>query len=128
MYTNCIKNDKNFNFFENSGQFEAFFFHKLNLYGNESSPKQQVFPCHRRFSTLVDEDYLYYDKNSGNRKVPEILSFSMSIPDNFCLKNCIYLFSKPSGLHILSLWTLFNVPIDEICRNWRNKLYKIFEN
>ena len=53
------------------------------------------------------------NKNNENWKTFKSLSFSMSIPDSFRLKNCIYLFSKHSGQHILCLLTLFNGTIDE---------------
>ena len=73
----------------------------------------------------------FSDKNwtkRENRKIFEILSFLMSIPDSFCLKNCIYLISKDCGPHILSLSALFNVPVDEVCQKFGTKLHNIFEN
>ena len=45
----------------------------------------------------------------------------MSNPDNFRLKNCVHLFSKRIGQHIFSLLTLFNVPVDEVCRKFGKK-------
>ena len=58
----------------------------------------------------------------------------MSIPDNFLSKNCIYLFSKHIGQHLFSLFTLFNVPIDEVCQKfgknawnlWKLETFEIF--
>ena len=51
----------------------------------------------------------------------EILSFLMSIPESFRLKNYIYLFSKHTEQHILSLLTRFHVTIDEVCRKFGKK-------
>ena len=62
------------------GQFEAFFFRKLNLSRTKCSPVQQIWTCFRCFNTLVHE----IDKGktkSENRKTFEILSLSISIPE-----------------------------------------------
>ena len=51
----------------------------------------------------------------------------MSIPDIFHLKNCIYLFSKHTGHHILSLLALLNISTHEVCQNFGKKPIKILE-
>ena len=102
----------------------AFFYYKFKFSRDKSSPIQQICPCFMRFNILAYEVYQYFNKISDNRK---ILSFSMSFPDSFRLKNCIYLFFKRTGQHILSLSALFNVPVDKVCQKLGKK-HKIFEN
>ena len=48
----------------------------------------------------------------------------MSVPDSFRFKNCIYLFSKHSGQHILPLVTLCNVPIHKVRQKIQEKRIK----
>ena len=48
----------------------------------------------------------------------------MSIPDSFRLQICIHLFCKHTGQHMLSLLTIFSVPIDEACRKFVKNLIK----
>ena len=134
MYRNCINKDKASNFSTIQGQIEAFFIHKLSLSRNKSSPKQQTRPCFRRVTILVHEVYQYLDKKSTKLekigKFSKSCFFSTSIPNSFRLKNCVYLFSKLTGQHTLSLLTRFNVPIDEVCQKvWKKcmkPLKKIF--
>ena len=66
-------------------------------------------------------------KLNKNSEIRKILTFSMSIPDSFRLKNRFYLFSKHTGLHILCLLTFFNVSIDQVRRNFGKKCMKPWE-
>ena len=112
MYRNCIKNDKKYKFFDKSCQFEAFFFYKLNLYRNESSPKHQSCPCLRNFNTLVHEVYRYFDKKRAKLVIIGNVS-------KFCLFRCQC--SKQSEQHIRSLLTLFIVPIYKVRQKFGKK-------
>ena len=67
---------------------------------------------------------IFWQKSKKNRKVFEILPFSLSIVGSFRLKNCIFLFSKDTGRHILSFSTLFNVLDDEVCEKFGKKSMK----
>ena len=49
----------------------------------------------------------------------------MSIPDHFRLQIFIYVFSKHTGQHMLPLLTIFNVPIDGVCRKFRKNAKNI---
>ena len=62
------------------------------------------------------------NKNGENRKIRDILSFSMSIPAIFHLKNCIYLSTKQTGIPFHSLLTPSNIPISGVCQS---KVWKI---
>ena len=108
-------------FFNNSCKFEAF--SSTNwTYLVTNALKTTNLPMSKAFSHTIPRSLSIFrqklNKNSENRKIIEILSFSMSIPDNFRLKNYIYFFSKHTGQHILSLLTLFNVSIDEVCQKF----------
>ena len=58
------------------------------------------------------------NKSGENRKIYELLFFSMSIPDKFYLQNCIYLSTKHTGYPIHSLWTRSHIPISGVCRKF----------
>ena len=78
------KTTKTANFSTTQGQFEAFFFYKLNLSRHESSPEQQVSSCmgvSTIYSTKSIDVLTKVNKNIKNRKIFEVLSFLMSIPD-----------------------------------------------
>ena len=61
-------------------------------------PMLQAFHHSSPRSLLIFRQKL--NKDNETRKIFEILSFPMLIPDSFRLKNCIYLFSKHTGQHI----------------------------
>ena len=63
-------------------------------------------------------------ENGENRKIFELLSFSMSIPDNFYLRNLIYLSTKHTGNPTHSLWTRSYIPISGVCRKFGKKRIK----
>ena len=90
MYRNCFKDDNNFKFFDNSGQFRAFFINNSNLSGYKIFSKRQVFPRHRRRNNLVHEVCCYSDKNWYINS--ELLSILLSIPDSFCSKTAFVSF------------------------------------
>ena len=88
-------------------QFEAFLFEIADLltkaHKNKNFPLVEGFYRSSQQSLSIVSQKL--NKIGENREIFEILSFSMSIPDNFHLQNCIYLSTKHTGYPIHSLWT-----------------------
>ena len=76
-----------------NGLFDACFFYKLNLSRDESSPKQQICRCSRRFNVLVHEVYL---KLTQLVKIAKLSKFCLLDVNSgkVAFENCIYLFSK----------------------------------
>ena len=67
-------------------------------------------------------------KNFENWKILGFLSFSVSIWDIVTWNTVINSSKKPTGQHIFSLLTFFNVEIYNIQWNFGKKLHKTFGN
>ena len=95
-YKICIKNDKNFYFLTVQGQLEAYSFkswtylvtnaHRYNNFAHVSGVL--TFYSTKSIDILTKIEQKWWKLENFR-----ILSFSMSILDNFCLKNCVYRFS-----------------------------------
>ena len=64
-----------------------------------------------------------------NWKILRFLSFSVSICYIFSQKTKLNASEKPTGQHVLSLLTFFNVPIHKVCQKFeKKKWHKTFAN
>ena len=118
---------KSFRFFVNFGVNLRHFHLETAINSSKKPTGQHIFTFLTIFkfkSTKSVTNLNKMHKFFANWKVCGFLSYSVLICDTFTQKTEINASEKPTGLHILSLLTLFNVPIHKVCRKFETNCIK----